>query len=189
MPRTPSLRYRADRDYYFCEINGQRTKLGSNKKLAETKLKGMLEENSLKNLKRKIEQNRREEDRQQEIKTGKRPFRKTIQETVELCADKLEEQGHVVFCTSPSADAKCPSEKVVWLRNQGFLGPMATNYQIGPMKELNAGSGAILIDDSDSNVQKFRDAGGTAVLFPQPWNENRDKRERLEYVLEEIKHC
>ena len=83
---------------------------------------------------------------------------------------KLEAIGRVVFCTSPNHDASCPSQKVMWLRKHGFLGPQATNFQIGPEKELNARSGAILIDDSDANVKKYRDAGGQAFLFAQPWN-------------------
>lgn len=57
-------------------------------------------------------------------------------------------------------------------------------YQIGPKKELNAKSGAILIDDSDKNVENYRAAGGCAILFPQPWNKNSQYIEsRTDYVL------
>ena len=58
------------------------------------------------------------------------------------------------------------------------------DYQIGPRKELNAKSGAILIDDSDDNIRKYREAGGTAILFPQPWNERRlVKQDKKFYIM------
>jgi 5'(3')-deoxyribonucleotidase len=79
----------------------------------------------------------------------------------------------VVFCTSPSTDCKCPMEKVNWLRKHGLMDRNKNDYQMGPMKELNAMSGAILIDDSDTNVEKYEKAAGRAILFPQPWNRNR----------------
>lgn len=93
----------------------------------------------------------------------------------------------VVFCTSPSKDATCASQKVQWLRNHGFMEEDGMNFQIGKRKELNAGSGAILLDDSDSNVRKFRLAGGSAVLFPQPWNENRRyAHDQLNFVWDQL---
>lgn len=85
----------------------------------------------------------------------------------------LYKSWDIVFCTSPSRDSTCPSQKVQWLRKHGFMKEHDVNYQIGKRKELNAGSGAVLLDDSDDNVRKFRQAGGNAILFPQPWNENR----------------
>lgn len=50
-----------------------------------------------------------------------------------------------------------------------------------------AKSGAILIDDYDVNVNKFVTAGGHAVLFPQPWNANKQYIGcKVEYVLSQI---
>jgi len=82
----------------------------------------------------------------------------------------LREEHTVIFCTSPSLATDCPSQKVGWLRKHGFMSQWRNDYQIGPKKELNAKSGAILIDDSDSNVEKYISAGGFSVTFPQPWN-------------------
>ncbi len=76
----------------------------------------------------------------------------------------------VVFCTSPGTDHKCSSEKINWLRNHELMSKFANHFQIGPYKHLSAGSGAILIDDSDSNINSYRKHGGRAILFPQPWN-------------------
>lgn len=100
---------------------------------------------------------------------------------------ELMELGDVIYCTSPNRDATCPSQKVQWLRHHGFMDEDGTNYQIGKRKELNAASGAILIDDSDANVQKYRDAGGIAILFPQPWNQARDVAvDRVQFVLHSL---
>lgn len=101
--------------------------------------------------------------------------------------DELDDKGEVIFCSSPSLCDSCPSQKVTWLRNHGFMSLNSNDYQMGPRKELNALSGAVLIDDSDSNVDKYRKAGGEAVLFPQPWNENRKHMsEPVSYTLNEV---
>ena len=100
---------------------------------------------------------------------------------------ELRRQGEIIFCTSPSLDASCPSQKVAWLRAKQLMHPRKNDYQIGPRKELNAKSGAILIDDSDSNVDKYRDHGGAAILFPQPWNTAADYvGDKVDYVMGEL---
>lgn len=102
----------------------------------------------------------------------------------------LRELGKVIFCTSPNQDASCPSQKVQWLRNHGFLGATSTDYQIGPNKHLNAGSGAILLDDSESNVSEFVTAGGWAVGVPRPWNDYPDRTwHELKFELAHLAVC
>jgi len=57
------------------------------------------------------------------------------------------------------------------------------NYLIGPAKHFCANSGTLLIDDSDINVEKFRKAGGNAILYPQSYNKNKDLvGRRLDYL-------
>lgn len=56
--------------------------------------------------------------------------------------------------------------KVGWLNH--YVGP--GHVMIGDSKHLLASEGRILIDDNDDNVRRFRDHGGSAVTFPQPWN-------------------
>lgn len=73
----------------------------------------------------------------------------------------------VVICTSPSLDPSCVAGKLSWL--QTLMGRGFRNYMFGCKKELMAGAG-ILIDDNDYNVTRFCDAGGQAILYPQPWN-------------------
>ena len=100
---------------------------------------------------------------------------------------ELRRIGEVIFCSSPTLDETCPSQKVAWLRATGLMHAQKNDYQIGPRKELNAKSGAVLVDDSDSNVATYLDHGGTAVLFPQPWNQNADYRgDKVDFVLNQI---
>lgn len=57
-------------------------------------------------------------------------------------------------------------------------------------KELLARSGRLLIDDKDENINKFRNAGGHAILIYRPWNRGKDwldfNFQNLEKNLEEI---
>jgi 5'(3')-deoxyribonucleotidase len=101
--------------------------------------------------------------------------------------------------TSPSNHPSCVSGKLRWL--QDAFGERFGNYFLGRNKFVLANSKAILIDDNDDNVNDFREAGGKAILFPQPWNSNRDRidsdaiyggrlhyvRDRLEKALVEIR--
>ena len=80
---------------------------------------------------------------------------------------KLKEMGDVTICTSPNADEECIIGKYRWAKR--VLGAKVKDFMVGGKKYLMAKSG-ILIDDYIENVNKFRGAGGTAILFKQPWN-------------------
>ena len=71
--------------------------------------------------------------------------------------------------TSPSRNPQCASQKIEWMRKH-FDRPQFTDYMIGSRKELMASQKTLLIDDSDTNVEKFINADGIAYLFPQHWN-------------------
>lgn len=102
--------------------------------------------------------------------------------------EAISANHQVVFATSPSKDHRCPSQKVRWLELMQFLKPGSTDYVITKHKHLMAGSGAVLIDDSDANVALFREAGGSAILFPRPWNENRRLSKRAaEFTLSALR--
>jgi hypothetical protein len=64
-------------------------------------------------------------------------------------------------------------------------------YLIGPAKEFCAHENTWLIDDYDVTVSCFREAGGNAILYPQPWNnyaggEYMQEDEKLFYLHREL---
>ena len=74
------------------------------------------------------------------------------------------------IATSPSSDPFCASGKVQWLHRH--FGETFNNYMVGSQKSLLAARGRVLIDDRDKECDRFREAGGEAIVFPQPWNSN-----------------
>lgn len=74
-----------------------------------------------------------------------------------------------VISTAPVMDPECPQAKINWLYHN--FGIIMTNVMVGSQKQLMAKPTTLLIDDSPSNVKKFREAGGQAILFKQPWND------------------
>ena len=86
--------------------------------------------------------------------------------------------------TSPSRHPNSSSGKVEWL--QQFFGDGFRDYMLGPNKHLLANPETVLIDDGTHNVNAFREAGGHAILFPQPWNENHAITNKVEHVRREL---
>ena len=77
--------------------------------------------------------------------------------------------GDVTIVTAPP-HYRCPDaamQKMVWLRNK--MGISQKDVFVGSKKYLMAGNG-ILIDDYSGNVDKFKNAGGDAILIPSDWN-------------------
>lgn len=90
----------------------------------------------------------------------------------------------VTILTSPSMSHDCPGGKILWMRKH--LGKGFRDYLIGPSKHLLAHPDTLLVDDKESNVEKFRSAGGQAILFPRPWNSNHHELDPLEYVRRQL---
>ena len=83
--------------------------------------------------------------------------------------------------TSPTLNNAGFSQQ--WIRNNIPEYFNNKQYIIGPAKQFCASPDSLLIDDADVNIEKFKEAGGNAILFPQPWNKNRDLIERrLDYL-------
>jgi len=91
-----------------------------------------------------------------------------------LCASRaVVGMENVYVLTRPVPYPGCLEGKRLWI--QRYMPPeMEENYLIGRDKFLCAASspqgGHLLIDDLESNIHLWRKAGGTAVLFPRPWN-------------------
>lgn len=81
---------------------------------------------------------------------------------------RLAENRRVKICTTPSEHPSSSSGKVRWMQQQ--FGSKFRDYVIAPMKWELAHSRAVLIDDFEDNILKFREHGGHAWLFPRPWN-------------------
>jgi len=84
--------------------------------------------------------------------------------------DMLHKQGNVVLLSSPSMSPDCVRGKTEWIQRE--LGNYYREYIFCPAKHKLklAGPDTLLIDDSTKNVNDFINAGGHALLFPQPWN-------------------
>lgn len=104
--------------------------------------------------------------------------------------------GETIFLTSSSAHPTSASGKLKWMQKH-FGGYNCRSYLIGPRKEFCATPQTIFVDDNDHKVEPFREAGGYAILVPQPWNSNKDiipSREeyiftQLDSYAKRINHC
>ena len=83
--------------------------------------------------------------------------------------ESLVGQENICLLTSPTIDPDCLAGKCEWV--QRFMPRwLHRQFLVGPCKQFCAHPDALLIDDSDRNVNKFREWGGQALLLPRPWN-------------------
>lgn len=87
----------------------------------------------------------------------------------ELIALSRAHAKQVKILTSPAKHANCFAGKRQWWEK--FI-PRDIELIICKSKHLLAGPTRLLIDDGDHNVVPWTTAGGPAILFPQPWNQN-----------------
>lgn len=80
---------------------------------------------------------------------------------------RLTDYGTVTILTTPSLDPYSFYCKLIWLYENMYI--KSDQVILGARKELLAGNG-VLIDDSLSNVKRFEEAGGKAILIPSTWN-------------------
>ena len=78
---------------------------------------------------------------------------------------------NVFLLTSPCLTPGCATGKARWVEKH--LPGYARRLLLTTRKEVFAGPGRTLIDDSPENVAKWKDAGGQTVLVPRPWNDLR----------------
>ena len=80
--------------------------------------------------------------------------------------------GQVAILSSPGHCPSTASGKMRWAAKHLPGVPLILAHR----KDLIAGPGRVLIDDSDDNCASWTRAGGRAVLFPQWWNAKRAVR-------------
>jgi hypothetical protein len=93
-----------------------------------------------------------------------------------------------VFLSSPGMLPEAASGKMKWIHR--FYGNHFDKWIFTRHKELVGKPGDILVDDSEANCQRWEESGKKAILFPQPWNKNRDihfSRKTLDYVIDQHK--
>lgn len=85
----------------------------------------------------------------------------------ELIAKVKDSDSHVMVCTDSSANMPGIHGKYLWI--QHVFGPdIKVSYT--SEKHLLAAPGRLLIDDNPKNCERFAMFGGSALLFPRPWN-------------------
>jgi 5'(3')-deoxyribonucleotidase len=102
----------------------------------------------------------------------------------------LEQQTdpkNIYFCSSPSQDPYSHFGKAFWIKTHypRYINRLIlTNH-----KHFMAGKDRILIDDSDSNISKFKEHGGLTVLVPRKWNSKHTvhSHEVLEHTLADLR--
>jgi 5'(3')-deoxyribonucleotidase len=89
------------------------------------------------------------------------------------------------ICSTPSDNPQSPAAKLAWL--QYWISPKFGNWFFCKEKFRLAQPTTVLIDDSDKNIEKFREAGGHAIIFPQRWNSGHNyDGDKVEYVVKEL---
>jgi len=83
--------------------------------------------------------------------------------------EALVGKENICILTSPVLDPGCAAGKMEWIYKHCPKW-LHRQYLIGPPKHLCAHPNALLIDDSDKNVNEFSKYGGQAILVPRPWN-------------------
>lgn len=100
-----------------------------------------------------------------------------------LFALLTETTASISILTSPDNSIYASSGKILWINNN--LSQFENRIDLSSNKERLSKPGTLLIDDKDCNCERFREEGGHAVLFPQPWNKKHDFSGR---PLASVKH-
>ena len=87
---------------------------------------------------------------------------------------------HICILSNPPRSAPFAyTGKYLWCRKHL---PDIKNILLGTSKEFCACPDHILLDDADFKVDKFRMAGGRAILMPRPWNSMFDQSGDLRFI-------
>jgi len=102
--------------------------------------------------------------------------------------ERMVGQENITICTSAAFDSECAGGKVEWINRE--LPAYRRQYFIGCQKFRLANPNVLLIDDSEKNVDSFREYGGSTLLFPRPWNSHKsyESQEAYDYILQHVKY-
>jgi hypothetical protein len=100
---------------------------------------------------------------------------------IKVCRRHSSPFWGIAALTAPWASSGAWGARVEWLREMGFdfneiiLCPGKLKSALAHTKQ----GPQILIDDNDGNIDSWCAAGGTGLLWPQPWNALADKAHLL----------
>lgn len=97
---------------------------------------------------------------------------------------EFADTSDICLLTSPTLDPEAAKGKMLWI--QHHLAMFTRQFLIGPPKHFCAHPGAILIDDSDTNIATFVEHGGHGITVPRPWNNHYDKTDVIGHVRAQI---
>ena len=104
--------------------------------------------------------------------------------TEDLISLVKKESNEWCILSSPNRNPECLSGKVKWMQKN--WGKEFKNYLIGSNKHLCAHPNALLIDDTPKKINKFKEYGGQAFLWPHPLK-IIDGDIKIEEVLQDLK--
>jgi len=82
----------------------------------------------------------------------------------------VKQYDPVIMTSPPWSSPNAIDGKAEWIKKNLKKVWRSRRMCFTSRKHLFAHSQALLIDDKESNVQEFREAGGHAILVPRPWN-------------------
>lgn len=95
---------------------------------------------------------------------------------------------NVAILTAPSKDHGSVPGKRAWMSRYYPCFAKRMIFATASAKKFCAGPGKYLIDDKDTNVDEFDEAGGVGILVPRPWNaEHYLEGNLVEVVKDQIK--
>jgi hypothetical protein len=97
-------------------------------------------------------------------------------------SEKTVNKDSIFILTTPISDPDCAAGKVEWIQ-RCCPSWLHDQYIICKHKEVCAQPGALLIDDSDKNIEQFKDAGGEIIIMPRPWNSLHGIHGTLQWLL------
>lgn len=89
----------------------------------------------------------------------------------------------ITLLTSPIKTPGCLSGKMEWIERE--MPSWNRRFLIGPGKHAIAAPGKLLIDDYDSNIDKWINHGGPAIQVPRPMNRLHEES-TLSYVKAQL---
>jgi len=87
------------------------------------------------------------------------------------------------FCSEPMGN-RAAAGRILWIKKHFPKFYKEKKWILTRHKHLLANRYSVLIDDYQKNIRKFQAAGGYGILYPAPWNQN--KNFGIEYVKFEL---